>query len=515
MKHIRSKLSNIRKHILLFLSVFLLLIATGCAPSYGPSERWTQDIAQFRAFVLETHPKFTDETLRELERNIETRAAFNETLDALILDLPYLTDFEITVQLQHAAAVLEDNHFDILLSQLATEEEIAIYPLGFRWLSDGFYLLTTTEAFESALNHRLVSIGGQGIDDMFATFLALWSTENIYNARSAFARLLNNPVMLDAIGLRSGGQVTFGFERADGNMLEISLSPADLVSMDQLTAISFPVFPVDKRAEGDLPLFMDIRGSVGNGHNWFYFMEDYGVLYIRLELYMQNIDPQTGTFAPFAKDVKTAFEAHAPKAVIIDARYNPGGDNAYLAELFEFLAEHTESGMLFHFVDEGSWSASLLGAAHLKSLGAILLGQPMGQNTDFYGFHSVSVGGSELFFTGLDFPEDTDLDEYIEIGFATNEYPYFEIVTMTIRAFLELAEGGGSNDADRVSSDLNLNHSGLLVSVPNLFLSASQMFALDLEFYTLRPHILIEYTIQDWANNHDPVLAHVLALLAS
>jgi len=463
---------------------------------------------QFRALVLETHPKFADETLGSLERSMGTRAAFNDALDALILDLPYLTDSEIIVGLQGAAAVLGDNHFDILLSQLAAEEETMIYPLGFRWLSDGFYLLTAAEGFESALNHRLVSISGRELDEIFSDFLTLWSIENIYNARSAFARMLNNPVLLDAMNLQDERQIIFAFEDANGEQVEMRLSPADQVSVDTLTAVSFPVFPVDQRAEGDLPLFMDIRGRDGNGHNWFYFMEEYSILYIRLELYMQNTE--AGIFAPFAEDVKAAFETHVPDAVIIDARYNPGGDNAYLAELFAFLAQNTEPGMLFHFIDEGSMSASLLGAAHLKSLGATLLGQPMGQNTDFFGFHSASAHDG-MYFT---LPEDidlTDLDSYIEIGLGTDRYPYFEVVTMTIRELLEWAEGG---DGEGISFDLTLNHSGLQISVPNMFLSASHLFGLELEFYTLRPHIVIEYTIQDWINNHDPLLTHVLALLA-
>jgi len=510
MNHITHTRPNIRKTIYFCLIALLLLsLFAGCAPSYTPAERWAQDIEQMRAFVLETHPKFVDDSLADLDRNLEIRASFHGALDALLLELPYLTDFEITVALQAAAAVLADNHFDILLSQLDAAGALAIYPLGFRWLADGFYLLTTIEEFAGALNHRLVSINDLEIDQIFDDFLALWSVENIYNARSAFARMLNNPVLFEALGLREAEQVTFAFAGADGDSVEITLSPTDRVLVDTLTAVSFPVFPVDNRTEGALPLFMDIRGRDGNGHNWFYFMETYGILYIRLELYMQTIDPETGAFTPFAADVQAAFERHAPNAVIIDARYNPGGDNAYLGELFAFLAEHTAPGLLFHFIDEGSMSASLLGAAHLKSLGAILLGQPMGQNTDFFGFHSASVGGG-LFFD-FDLPEDADLDEYIDIGFGTNEYPYFEVVTMTIRELLALAEDSGS---ERTAPEVTLHHAGLLLSVPNMFLSASQMFGLDLEFYTLRPHVQIEYTIQDWVTNRDPLLAYVIERLS-
>jgi len=484
---------------LLALSLIVVLFLTGCS---GRGNPWMQDIEQFRELVLETHPKFADEDLRASDRSIEARVVFEEILDDLIANLSDLTDFEIMIAMQRATAVLEDNHFNILLADFETQEMVAIYPLGFRWLTDGFYLLTTEVGFEHALNQRLTAINGRDIANIFTEFSALWSVENIYNARSTFARLLNNPLVLYALDLYEHGETIFSF----ANGVEITLSAEDALFVETNTALFFPAFSLDNRETGDLPLFLDIRGSGFNGHNWFYYMEEYSILYIRLEMYMQNMDD--GVFAPFSDEVKATFETHMPQAVIIDARQNPGGDNAYLAELFEFLAEHTAPDMLFHFVDGGAMSASLLGAAHLKSLGAVLVGQPLGQNTDFYGFHTESVSAGNFYFGDLDFLEDMDLDEYIDMGFGTNEYPYFEVVTMTVREILEMAEA-----SENAYVPLIWNNQDLHVNVPNMFLSASQLFDLDLDFYALRPHVLIEHTIQDWIRNHDPLLAYVIMRL--
>jgi len=505
---IQRLLKSNRYLILLACTALLLFTTAACAPVH--ERNWTRDIEQFRAFVLETHPKFADESLANLEKNMELQTAFHDSLDVLIADLQNLTDFEIMVSLQRAAALLGDNHFCILSAQLVGDAEMELYPLGFRFLSDGFYLLTTVMGFESALNHRLLAVGGRHIDSVFADFIDLWSVENVYHARSAFARMIGNPLLLDAMGLRDGEQVVVALEDVNGNTVELVLNAADKVSMDTLTAVSFPVFPVDKRADGALPFFMDIRGRDGNGHNWFYFIEEHSILYIRLELYMQNME--AGIFAPFAEDVKAAFEAHAPEAVIIDARYNPGGDNAYLMELFEFLAQNTAPGMLFHFIDEGSMSASLLGAAHLKSLGAVLIGQPLGQHTVFYGFHSSSHADSGLFFSDLDFIEGMDLDEYIQIGVNTDEYPYSAVIELTVRELLEMVADGDSGTPG-ASPYLTLHHSGLHIAVPNVALSVPNLFGLELDFYALRPDILMEYTIQDWINNRDPLLAYVIGLL--
>ena len=113
-------------------------------------------------------------------------------------------------------------------------------------------------------------------------------------------------------------------------------------------------------------MFLDTRGQGFDGRKWYAYMAAESILYIRLEMYVQNTNDDVS--APFSTQVKAAFTTHAPQAVVIDARQNPGGDNAYLEELFTFLATSTPAGRLFHFIDEGSMSAAMLGAAQLKML---------------------------------------------------------------------------------------------------------------------------------------------------
>lgn len=501
----------------LLLCLLITVSLTGCNRSSCP---WTQDIVQFKNIVLETHPRFAHEDLASQAHNIQAKATFETAVEQLLQRLPYLTDAEIVVELHRTASILGDNHFDIILSQLEPTGETAIYPLSFRWLTDGFYLLTTVESFEHALNHRIAYINGREIDEVFESFRNLWNVENIYNAKSTFARLLNNPVMLDAIGLYYDKQVTFALTNADGALAEVTLTKNDQILVDTLTAVSFPIFPIHSNESDNLPMFMDIRGSNGTGHNWFYFIEKYEILYIRLELYMQNINPETGMFAPFVEDVKAAFETKSPVAVVIDARYNPGGDNAYLADLFEFLAQHTTPGMLFHFIDEGSMSASLLGAAHLKSLGATLVGQPIGQNTDFFGFHTGSSAPNtheSLFFSDLSMFDDADPDDYVTLGIGSNVYPYTEVITITVREILEMAQNSSDNPSTNPPNNTSTNHilsnSNILINIPNVVVSASYMYNLDLEHYTIRPHVLIDYTIRNWIDGVDPLLDYVVGLL--
>lgn len=146
------------------------------------------------------------------------------------------------------------------------------------------------------------------------------------------------------------------------------------------------------------------------------------------------------------------FEQNNVDAVIIDARGNPGGNSNLYLPLFNTFARDLPEGALFYFVNEGSNSGSLNAAFILENLGATILGQPMAQMSDFYFFGS----------------------------------PYSRAV---------------------------LHYADLVIFPPASFWSADQIFRRSPEDGIFRPHIQIEYTIDDWINNRDPLFEHVLELL--
>jgi len=435
-------------------------------PQDEHTRKWSYDIQQFRNHIFAHHAKFNVYPNINLPRNIAMGEAIDTAAIALLGSVPYLDDFSIKMEIQRIAAILRDNHF--IPWQL--QHEPTAYPLEFRWLANGFYLIATNEQHTAALSQKVTAINNEPIDDVFEMYYHLMSVENIYDARYRLAAQMRYPAVIRALGLYQDGTV-YSFN----NGICIALTANHEIEFEfGITEVSFggevhgriPIqLPVQSLHANYTPLFLSTPDIPGASVRWHTFIEDTGILYIRLHDYNHSIigfwiedgilhrDSTTpdGPARPFNRMVRDTFDANDVRAVVIDARGNPGGYVDHYS-LFRFLSENVESGMLFHFFDEGSLSASLWAGDYLERLGAISVGQPMGQATEFYYFH----------------------------GSASPAW------------------------------DINLNYSRLNMRVPNRVWSAHPDIIANHEGNIFRPQVLIPHMIYDWVRGHDPLMAYVV-----
>jgi len=422
---------------LITAAVAMFFTACGSSEDDIRLQQWSDDIEQFRTHIIRWHPRFANRLINERDENLEIREAFDSSIDALLLDIRGLTDFEIKVEMQRSVALLRDNHFFFTgFAGYTANMRIARYPLMFGYFGDGFYLYRAHADFADALNIRLVAVNGVPIQDVFDEFSRFWSVENIYDAKYQFATLLNAAIILQAIGISDGKQVTYTF---DGGV-EITATETHnwermITTLRWLT--SAPL--VDARADGELPLFhQNLRQNL-----WHEFVPEYGILYICIRGWVADVQ------GVFARAVRNTFDENDVTAVIIDARSNPGGDANQFIDLFSHFARNLPEDRLFYFVNEGSNSGSLGAAYFLENIGAVIIGQPLAQNSDFYWFGSSA-------------------------------------------------------------SRLLLNYSRLEITPPPTFWSAHQVHGRQPDDGIFRPHIIIGYTIDDWINNRDPFFDYVL-----
>jgi len=415
--------------------------------------RWVSDITQLREHVFATHPKFNYEGISGLDRNIVIGEAFDARLNDLISSIEEYTDFEMLLGIQRALSVFNDGHLQFhgqgrgrsFLNSLRMER----FPLKFQWMGDGLYLLMAHERFAAALNHRLVSINDIAFDDIYSAFNEFFSIENIYHARDTLEFHINRPGILHALGITDGDDATFAFATADGGIIDISLTQADAFATANFFDSNWHDFDgiVYSRAAGE-PLLLSLNPG---RRMWLHHFEDYGILYIRFEVFLQ-VD---AGFSGLTTAVRNILQTYELRAVIIDARNNGGGDHDAFMTIFQLAAEHAPPGMLFYFMNESTFSAAAVAAGIMYGLGATLVGQPSGQNIDIYYFvHQ------------------------------TGDVPYW----------------------------VRLSYANYTVAVPNRFQTRRDV-GIDTPDLILRPHVLIETTIDDWINNRDPLFEYVLGLL--
>ncbi|MDR2168351.1 MAG: hypothetical protein LBE35_10975 [Clostridiales bacterium] len=485
----------------------------------GRNALWVEDVEQFRDAVMHVHPRFWDDSeifipadaaggvgglgiWYNLEFNELSRRNFLREIDELLENIPNFSDTQILIALQSAAAKLNDNHFRFLPSWDASE----IFPLGlshFGGMSGGFYLTQASADFANALNHRLAAINGVVIGEIIDMFAEIYPTENIYDVWRFLPNQIIALPMLEYLGLWNDGAI-FAFEGADGNIVEIALTQANLGMAEMY----------DLRSEGDLPDFLNMRD-----HNSFRFIEEYGILYIRIEAFSPNriialmagddhpagvetllntaiLEPLTqipeGVTDPMEQvmllfgiyeggdrenwapvpEIVSLFESGAVQAVIVDARGNPGGDQLPFLPLLRYIAEHTAEGRFFYLTNHQSGSAAFMTTMITAYMGFTTAGTPPAQNTLFHGLNQIDQERSAMFALPNAGMYITIPNRFMHLGEELSGLPS---VGISAEAFLE--------------------------RFPNL------------EFYAFTPDVEIVHTIEDWFNNTDPAINHVISIV--
>ncbi|MCL1936742.1 MAG: stalk domain-containing protein [Defluviitaleaceae bacterium] len=469
-------------------------------------------------------------------------------MDDLLENFQTMTDLEILFNMQAALSHLREGHSWSALSsaaQLSTN-----LPLTFRHFggnNGGVHLVATTNQFSNALNLRLVSINGIDMDTIFERITNIQPIENVYFLRTYGIRALSSSEYLSFMGLRENGVTVFTLTDDNGNTVDITLTAQHETQLDftNIALTSDEVNIVRSRNAGEVPRVFQ------GGENRFYFLEEYGLLYIVLAEFISNagnqleelsnrefearginindltieqmVDPEntavqevvailrewaraadfTGLVVPPYQNEEISpifwggdgnpeqgilggrqlWTTHPAllqviaendvQAIVVDARNNGGGDPAAFIDMFKTLSQSVDEGRLFYFINGYSYSATSIATRIISQMGAVIVGEPLGQNAIFYGIASDGA-----------------------------DSPYFPYVTLT-----------NSNLTIRIPNVVaHIESETFGFEVYGLTGQASDYIenSPNFEFYTIRPDVQVIHTIEHWANNEDPVLNHVI-----
>ncbi|MCL1936732.1 MAG: copper amine oxidase N-terminal domain-containing protein [Defluviitaleaceae bacterium] len=386
---------------------------------------WLADLEQFRESLFISHPRFWEETIKDLEENIQLREYVNTAVDDLINRVPQLTDLQIIFGIQRLVATFNDNHISVLpfwINNVTTSIQFYYFP-------SGFYARRSTPQFEHVLNQRLVSISGVPVEQLLDDFRATINVETPLAALDVSARRMSNVAVLYYLGLYEGREVTYTF--ANGESITLNENhELDIFEANE-------VF-VDNRADGEIPAFA-VPSEVSNNRH--FFIEEYGILHIIVEAWMPSLmvdeegnahllneilvdvpegytlqqvvdaaEQGSNLFVP-SPVITNILENYEVNAILFDVRENGGGSTAYAMPLIQALFEMSPSlqeGMVFYAISPRSASATRIGGHIFEYKGAVIIGEPLDQRAVFYGQVSENedlpplthiLTNSELFIT--------------------------------------------------------------------------------------------------------------------
>lgn len=260
--------------------------------------------------------------------------------------------------------------------------------------SDGYYIVRARPACQPLLGARLVAIDGHAIDEVADGLFAYVRGPRNHFDQYAAPYFLESPALLHAAGLANAPDgVTLRVQMPDGTLRDVMMraDPPD-PKWPWWAWSDFCLSPLPVAGEGQdwkallpsdarLPDFLRQYDLPFRSEYW----PDRGIYYFAIHF---NVDFFGQSIGKFVHRVKHEVAAARPRVVVVDLRFDKGGDLTTTAGLMSRIT--TLSPSIRHvYVLTSAWtfSAGITSAALAKAHGGdkvTIVGEPVGDGLRFW-----------------------------------------------------------------------------------------------------------------------------------
>ena len=395
---------------------FTLLTATGAWLLPGALHAqdrvraWQQDL---EVAVSEFMPKDRSFSPRE-------RMAFERAVAVLYDSVPVLSDREITMRLARALALSEEAHTRIFL--LRIHPPLPRYPIRVWNFPDGLYVVAARPEYRDLLGKKIVQIAGRPVDEVAEIVEQTYAGNDSWDRYMSTYTLTSPDVLLGWNVIKGDGSAVYTFEDDRGRTSRRRLEPEKEVPKQHYNESWWALAPTYPGSHG--PWETALRADTASAplylrhatrRYWSHYLPQDSILYFRLN----RSDPMADEpVKAFQERLLAEISARNPQKLVVDLRFNTGGDLTSSYPLFQELAKlplAKEPGRLFVITGQSTFSAALFPAAYLKSEAKpVFVGEPAGEDLDFW-----AEGGN------VTLPNSGLILHYTDRfhGYSTKEYP--------------------------------------------------------------------------------------------
>lgn len=357
-----------------FVLINLLLI-TFSASAQQPltSANWQSDLRFLQATIHKDYPF--------LFKNISA-SAFDAEADKLYKAMPRLQDYQCLAGLTRMVASIKYGHTALNWRTAPVKYHLA--PINFYWFDNGIFVEGTTKENASILGAKLTSVEGKPLKEVLDAIKLLVPAENDQYFKSRGLDYLANPEALHAQGITTSLKktITYTFEINDSIFNKtINVQPA----------FNFPrsygfVTPnadwLSARDSSNTPLYLKNKDRI----YYYEYLPESKTVYVR---HSEIGDDKTKPISSFYKELYAFIEANPVDRLIIDVRFNGGGNNYLLKPIITGLIETkkiNQPGKFFVIIGRRTFSAAQnLVNEFSNYTNAIFVGEPTSENINFYG----------------------------------------------------------------------------------------------------------------------------------
>jgi hypothetical protein len=328
----------------------------GAARSPDPVARQDQqeDIAAFRSEFLAVDRAYSPSASREAEHRVAAleRAAGNTSSAAFL------------VELCRIAALADNGHSGCRISDVGVSVGI-----GFSPIDEGFSVLQAAPENIDLLGAQLLAIDGQSVEQIRPVIRSMAGGVPAHRDLLV-APVLARPDLLRALRLaRAADAATYRLRTLDGRIVErhLAIGPhsANWVRLQSAQ-------PAWASRDVDEPFRWRDAPEL-----------DAVVVQLR-----QNADRGDRKIAAFLEDAEDARERLGRKNVVLDMRWNGGGDFSLTRDFMAAWPERVpRPGRFFVLIGPVTFSAGIASVAYLKQAGQdriTLIGEPVGDHLMFF-----------------------------------------------------------------------------------------------------------------------------------
>jgi tetratricopeptide (TPR) repeat protein/sugar lactone lactonase YvrE len=311
-----------------------------------------------------------------------SREEFDAEVRRLHDDIPKLTRNEITVGFRKLLRRLGDGHTG-LSGRRPGEGPKDRAPVAFYLFAEGLFITDADPRFADLAGAQVLRVGGHSVEEALRALDAVVPQDNRMTLLWHAPAFLRAPEILNGQGLIPDDKsLPLTVRDAAGKERDVSL-PADTLEPgpDWVSA--------RKGAAAPEPLYLRRRGDP-------YWFED---LPAEKTVYCQynqvGEDGQKETIEQFSGRLFRFVEGHDVDKLVVDMRWNGGGNNFLNEPLVNGLVECRKvnrPGHLFVIVGRNTFSAAMCAAAQIDwHTKAVFVGEPTGSSPNFVGESAVRV----------------------------------------------------------------------------------------------------------------------------
>ena len=349
--------------------------------------QWREDLrfavdtflARDRSFSPEARQQFRT-AIAELQRTVEGK-----------------TDDQIIVELAKAVALAGNAHTRLYL--LRNRSELRRYPIRVWWFADGLYVVRATPEYSELLGARILRIAGRNVEQVKQQVVPLFAGNASWRTYMS-AYTMTSPDVLIGLGLiAADGIAEIEFTNRHGKKGKRRLEPLPLRKTDQPTESWWDLCPTRPRDDGSwlsalsldaarLPLYLQNTER----QYWSQYLQTERLFYIQFD--RSGNAPTGPSLSEFGKRALTELQSAAVNKIVVDVRFNTGGDlsigRPFINQLTAFAKEHQIK--VYVITGRATFSAGIFHAMQLRqNVNAILVGEPIGDVLEIW-----SEGGNLL-----------------------------------------------------------------------------------------------------------------------